>query len=97
MGSIVQKKFKGSVAKRKCPSLTKHVSVPTTIIFGEVPSMTVKQTNKSNMVHAIRKAEWNLDITNTLQDEVLGKTNIFLYLSYSKRYEKDRRYNETSL
>ena len=32
-----------------------------------------------------------------LYNEVLGITNNFLYPSYSKIYEKEPRYNETSL
>ena len=40
---------------------------------------------------------WNKHTVEPLYNEVLGITNDFLYLSNSKVYEKEPRYNETSV
>ena len=73
--------------------LTKNVSVLTTIIFGEVSSMTVKQTNKSIIVHAIRNAKWNLDITNLFITKSSVKQTSFFFLLFNPVIVKDMKKN----
>ena len=42
--------------------------------------------------------QWNLDITSlSIYNEVLGITNDFRFHSNSKVYEKEPRYDETSM
>ena len=41
--------------------------------------MTVKQTNKSIIVQAIRKAKWNLDITNLFMTKSSVKQTSFFF------------------
>ena len=56
----------------------------------------LKTTSSSLGSYLKNKIQWNLDITN-LYNKVLGIANSLLNPNNSKIYEKEPRYNETSL
>ena len=76
-------------------------SIVTRYTFSLEPSYNKGPRDWTNMFAITRfrydLIQWNLDITKFYITKVLDITNDFLHPSNSKIYEKEPRYNKTSL
>ena len=80
----MQKKFKGSVAKRKFPSLTKHVRQCSHDYYIRRSTKYDSKANEQEH-YSSRDSQSKVEprYNEPLNDELLGKTNKFFYPSNS--------------